>query len=213
MKGIWFARSDTKADIPLLDPLFCDLVECEELLSKFDSQFARRTFVRASFGFHEALIYWLKWTVIEGLASKALVSGNIEITKLMLLQDSSYRPNKQGKIECDANRIPLLNLCAFALRSAADCVGVDPNRWLSDNGWSEFQIALKVRHRITHPAKVEELDISDDEMGAVRESHRWLLNCLFDIRNSKRGSELLVPEQSPSGFAECLTLIFGPDTE
>jgi hypothetical protein len=213
MKGIWFARSETDLEIPLLAPLFSDLVACEEWLAKSDSQFARRTFVRASFAFHEAIIYWLKSLVIDGLASRALKSGNIEITKLMLLQDNSYRPNKRGKIDSDANRVPLLNFCAFTLRSAAECARVDPDPWFSDNGWEQFQIALKIRHRITHPKRAEDLDITDDEMGAVRESHRWLLNRLVAIRNSKCHSELRFAEQSGTVIAERLTLIFGPDTE
>jgi len=213
MKGIWFARSETDVEIPLLNPLFSDLVECEEMLVKSDSPFARRTFVRATFAFHEALIYWLRNLVIEGLASRALVSGNIEVTKLILLQDSLYRPNKQGKIESDANRIPLQNLCAFTLRTAAECACVNPGSWFSDNGWEEFRNALKVRHRVTHPKRVEDLDIADDEMGSVRESHRWLLNCLVAISNSGRDSELRFAEQSPNVIAERLTLIFDPDTK
>jgi len=211
MKGVWFARDDTNVGIPLLNPLFSDLVECEELLVKSDSQFARRTFVRASFAFHEAFIYWLKDLVFKRLAMNALQCGSIEITKLMLLQDDSYRPNKQGKIELEPNRIPLLNLCALVLRTAAECAGISRNPLFSDNGWSEFQIALKVRDRITHPKSVEDLDIKDEEMASVRESHRWLFNCIVGIGNVDSGSGPEVDGPSAVVVAERLTLVFGPN--
>lgn len=179
-----FTRSEVSVSIPLLGPLFDDVVECEELLERSDTQFARRALVRAAFAFNEGYVYWLKGKVTQWLLGKSCVTGNIEIAKILLLSDDSYRPNRQGRIESEPNRIPFLNFCAFVLRTAAECWDFDPTLLFSDNGWKEMQVALEVRHRITHPKKPEDLDISDAELYSISEAHRWLFNCLAGILNS-----------------------------
>jgi hypothetical protein len=175
MKGIKFTQGNLED--PLLQPLYNDMAECEDLLSKADTQFARRVFVRASFAFIEGLIYWLKERVIKWLSDPEWGKDfiNIDITSIILLQDATYRPNKQGKIEEEPNRIPFLNYCAFVLRTAAKRWGMNPESIFSDNGWKELQDALQIRHRITHPKQPQDLDIKDHEIDSVRESHRWLI--------------------------------------
>ncbi len=179
-----FTRSGESVSIPLLSPLFEDVVECEELLERSDTQFARRALVRAAFAFNEGYVYWLKGKVTQWLLEKSCDTGNSEIAKILLLSDDSYRPNRQGKIESEPNRISFLNLCAFVLRTAAECWDSDPSTLFSDNGWKEMQVSLEIRHRITHPKKPEDLDISDDELYSISEAHQWLFDCLADILNS-----------------------------
>jgi hypothetical protein len=183
MKRSRFTRSDESVAIPLLRPLFDDVVECEELLDRSDSQFGRRALVRAAFAFNEGYVYWLKEQVAQWLLGKGWRAKNIEITKLLLLSDEIYRPNRQGKIESEPSRIPFLNFCAFVLRTGAECWDFDPAPFFSDNGWKEMQIALGVRHRITHPKKPEDLEITEEELYSISEGQRWLFNCLVDILN------------------------------
>jgi hypothetical protein len=47
-----------------------------------------------------------------------------------------------------------------------------------------MQKALDVRHRLTHPKRPEELDVTDAEIDSMRESHRWLFNCTVDVLNA-----------------------------
>jgi hypothetical protein len=164
--------------------LFDDVAECEELLDRSDTQFARRAFVRAAFAFDEGYLYWLKERVAQWLLGKGWLPNIIEITKLVLLSDETYRPNQQGKVEWEPNRIPFKNYCAFVLRTAAECWDFDPTQLFSDNGWKKMQDALKVRHRITDPKKSEDLEITDQELCSTSEGCRWLFNCLIDILNS-----------------------------
>jgi hypothetical protein len=161
--------------------LFDDLVECEEQLEKSDSQFFRRAFVRAAFAFNEGCLYWLKENVVKQSLGKRLRTQNIDVTKLLLLADETYRPNRQGKLESEPNRIPFANYCAFVFRTMAECLGYNPESLFSDNGWNEMQKALLLRHKITHPKNPADLEVTAEEMETVRESHRWLFNCLANI--------------------------------
>jgi hypothetical protein len=186
VKGVKFTKGDEELAHPLLRPLYDDLIKCEELLSTEDTQFARRAFVRSSFAFIEGYIYWLKREVFKWLTNPDLKNDfvNINITAITLLQDTIFYPSKQGKIKQEPNRLPFLNFCAFVLRTAAEHWGMNPESMFSDNGWKELQLALKVRHRITHPKQPQDLAIADVELESVRESHRWLFNCVVDIANT-----------------------------
>jgi hypothetical protein len=172
---------------PLLRPLFNDVNECDDVLEKSDTQFARRSLIRAAFAYHEGCIYWLKQHVKNWLIKMGMKNNNIEIVKLLLLDDSSFKPDQNGKIVEEPLRISFRNDCAFVLRTAAECGGHDPVKLFSDNGWREMQVALDVRHRITHPKKPEDLDITDSELDSLRESFRWFYNCMVDILNTAIG--------------------------
>ena len=154
-------------------PLFEDMCACEDLFSSQNSQFARRTFVRSVFAFHEAHFYTFKNTAIEWLIKDSWQNRKIEVSKLALLKDVEYRPDKTGVLKESASRLPFLNQIALVLRTLAESAGVDPTTIFSDNGWSSMQTALSVRHRITHPKVPTELEINDEEMDAARDSVRW----------------------------------------
>ena len=49
-----------------------------------------------------------------------------------------------------------------------------------------MQDALSVRHRITHPKKPEDLEITDQVLYSISEGHRWLFNCLVGILTRTR---------------------------
>jgi hypothetical protein len=180
MKRSRFAGDGDEIIVPLLAPLFNDVVKCEELLEKSDTQFARRTLVRAAFAFNEELIYWFKASVQQGLLAD-VTNGGLNIEKYLLLGDRKAKLSSTGKIELEDNRISFLTQCAFVLRTAAEQRKVDPEPFFSDNGWNELRNSLKVRHRITHPKKPEDLNITDEDLHSTSEGHRWLFNCLADV--------------------------------
>jgi len=111
-------------------------------------------------------------------------TGHIQITKIALLSDRTHRIESNGKLKTENNNIPFKNYCAFIIRNAAEYRGVDPELVFSDNGWNEMQVALKVRHRITHPKRPEDLEVTDAELHSISEGHRWLVNCMILIMRS-----------------------------
>lgn len=115
MRGSRFVRSDVKFVEPLLAPLFYDLVQCEDLLDERDTQFARRTFVRALFAFLEAQIYWFRNSLAHCIAHDNLLQDSVDVTKLALLFDAYGQPDKQGRVRVESTRMPFLNSCAFVL--------------------------------------------------------------------------------------------------
>jgi hypothetical protein len=173
--------TDEKVNEPLLDPLFQDMVQCSNLLDESDTPFARRAYVRTTFAYFEGFVYWLKGVVTTWVLGMGKRRNEVNLTALYLLSDETLRPNRQGKLESEPNRLPFMNFCAFVLRTAAECFEADPSKFFSDNGWCQMKVALDVRHRITHPKNPEDLSISDEEIDAFTKAHHWLFGCVTGI--------------------------------
>lgn len=187
MRHTRFQRDgDEEITEPLLSPLFNDLVDCGNLLDREDTPFARRTYVRCSFAFIEGHIYWLKDTVRCWLVAHASSPRDVDVNRLAMLQDNLSKPGRTGKLESEPLRLPFLHNCAYVIRTAAECVGVDADVFFSDNGWREVNNAIGIRHRITHPKNASDLEIADNEMETIGEAHRWIFNCMVDIVNNIR---------------------------
>jgi hypothetical protein len=157
--------------------LTSDLGKCEEHLDSEDCQFWRRTYIRTVFSLFEAMNNFLKEKAAQAACSGDKQSFNT--TRIELLGDYSYRIERNGKIERQEQRFPFLNYTAFVLRSLCEESYVDP-KFFSDNGWNEFQKAVQIRHRLTHPKADADLDISDTELATVHEAMRWYYGAVLD---------------------------------
>ena len=179
-----FGRSDDRIEVPLLDPLFQDMVECEEGLASEGTEFWRRTYVRCSFAFIEGALYWLRGTFRQ--MQKKVLDGasDTDLLKLMAMSDFSPCVDDTGGISAQPNRQTMAQQCAVTFRTGAMLAQTDSDKFFSDNGWRCFRDAQKVRDRITHPKNPSDLEISEDEIEVIREAHTWFLNCIVDIINA-----------------------------
>ncbi len=157
-----------------LVPLREDIDQCGALLSKSDSQFARRMFVRANFAYFEAHLFLMRQILLGLVVDTVARTGTFEFSKLAMLHEDTYTPELTGKLKSKPNYTPFLNNCAFTLRIWAETFNVDPKPFFSDNGWREMHNSVKVRHRITHPKSAKEIKIQTSEIESVKKAYRWL---------------------------------------
>jgi len=119
--------------------------------------------------------------VPQGSEYRSEAQGRIDIAQLALLFDERGRVDGTGRVKHESVRLPFRDLCAFVLRTAAEHLGINAAEFFSDNGWERLQQVLAIRNRITHPKKVEDLNVSDEEMLFMREANCWFFNCLAII--------------------------------
>ena len=179
-------RFDTSAgqeqvDDPLLRPVYEDMVECERMIDKNDSQFTRRTFYRAAFAYIDANVYWLKSIALDLVVGRGSQTNNLNVSLVSALLKDATRVGKTGKIKLEPNKIPFLNNLALVLRSTADCIGLDSSQFFSDSGWDHLSQALQVRHRITHPKKAKDMIVTDSDMDKMRDALTWFTNSVRAI--------------------------------
>jgi hypothetical protein len=164
----------------LMQHLQDDVLICTHLDSG-DTPFWRRTFFRTVFSMMEAINDLLCRRALE--AHAAVRNGQIDVTACMLLIPRDYRLKDNGTVTSTEARRPFLSYTAFLIRTLADVGGVTKH-YLGDNGWKQFQTAVEVRHRITHPKNEADMNISDDDIKALRMGLEWYLASIQDIMNS-----------------------------
>jgi len=110
-------RSKQKLNDPLLGPLWEDLVECDELLDRADTGFARRTYVRASFAFIEAHAYVLRSTARELLLDEWRTKDQIRLSHLTVLEDHTHRVGPTGDLRPEKAKLSTKAHMAFVIRT------------------------------------------------------------------------------------------------
>jgi hypothetical protein len=185
---VTFGRSEGApiAD-PLIRPFHEDMEECEELLSTATGakvQFARRMYIRSFFAYLEVRLLSLSKYAQDWLLADWRRTGEVELGKILLLREETFRPSDTGKLSNEAARIPFKSWCAFVVRTAAESWQVDCSKLFSDNGWNAMKKSVDVRHRLTHPKTPQDAEVSEGEIWDVRCAHTWFFNCESAIINA-----------------------------
>jgi hypothetical protein len=167
---------------PTFDALTSDYDKCVDHLEAEDTQFWRRTICRTTFSMFEAMNGLLREKAVEALCSADKKSRNI--TRIALLSGKEWRILKDGKLEHQPLRRPFLNYTAFILRAFAEESNSEPT-FFADSGWNDFQKAVEVRHRLTHPKKNTDMNVSDAELTSLHEAVRWYFNAAATVLNNK----------------------------
>jgi hypothetical protein len=165
----------------LMQHLQDDFRMCAQRLDSEDSPFWRRTLFRTAFSMIDALNDFLSRRALE--AHAATRGGQVDITACMFLVPRDYRLRDNGTITSTEARRPFLSYTAFLIRTLADVGGVSKH-YLGDNGWNQFQAAIEVRHRITHPKNERDMNISDEDIATLLAGVQWYLTTIYDIVES-----------------------------
>lgn len=148
-----------------------------------EEQFWRRVYVRAVFSYFEAHAFVMRSSCLPRMRPKR---GDAEaIFRLALLTDASYQPTKTGRLERAREfRVPFVNSFAFSMRTFAEGAGLtnkEIERFFADNCFNLLQRATKVRDRLTHPKKLSDLDVSNDELLEVTNAYGWATQFIATI--------------------------------
>src|SRR5688572_30645255 len=188
---------DIKAPmIKLLD----DAEAAETYLDQADSQFARRAYIRSIFASLEGIVWLLKQVCLK----VPNISGprRLDPVEYALLQDLSYDLKNNGEISVQTKFLRLSDNVRFTFRVFNRLFKANVDLGVSGASWPAFLRALDVRHRITHPKKVEELDITDEEIKLCREVSGWfneIIHAAFTtiMAASQRAKDAAVDSSKP----------------
>jgi len=173
-------ENDAQKLLKMFKALFEDAAQCLKTLEKTpnisceDTQFWRRSFVRACCVFFEGLCafqkqqaYAIKWNALDKV-------DDFEMAKLMLLCDKTAELNDKGEIYEKNAKIPTEKNILFAFTAFAEAHNSPFRLDRSSEGINNLRITLKVRDRLTHPKKLEDLQVSDEEHLAAAKASIWL---------------------------------------
>jgi hypothetical protein len=166
--------------------IFDDVRRAERELKKDDSPFTRRAYVRTMFSSVEGFAFTMK--------KIALGKPNLFAPgELALLREEEYHLTTSGEVRVRRRFLRTAENLRFAFAAFMKFHGA-PSVLPTDEGWSAFVAAIEVRHRITHPKRLEDLEIGDREIETIRRAAHWLaVNVLMSVMQAMSpGAAMLV---------------------
>lgn len=176
------------------DVLIADVVASHKRLDAEDSPQNRRDIVRTAMSSVEGLIWFLKVRVF-GLPR---VEWKLTAHEYDALFERSYHVAANGVVRPTTRHLPTattLKLVARIIRRQFPEFTED----FSGESWCRVLAAIEVRHRLTHPKSVEDLQVSDRDVQCAEYAFRWTL--AFLLRAAAYGAMGELPED-PEGTGD-----------
>ena len=157
----------------LLFPLADDVDQLLTMLARDrQSQFARRTYVRALATFVEAWINAIKRLCTE--AAHVAIQP-LSDAELALLRDVSFDLNEKGEAVKKVKFLKFDQNFRFTFAADAKLMGSDVVLRTDQNGWTLFRNLIRLRNRLTHPRAAADLSVSDTELDNAEHAGDWFM--------------------------------------
>jgi hypothetical protein len=156
--------------------LTMDVISARKRWRQDDSQSTRRDLIRTMFAAIEGYV----WEYRQNILQSAKAMDNLPITLEMALLEKSYAVSETGRVSDQPRFISLTAMFRLVTRVAerhSPALKID----FSNHGWDCLKAALKVRHRITHPKSVADLQILDKDIAAAEKGFLWLVEVIAEV--------------------------------
>lgn len=156
--------------------LHADVKESSKQLRADDTEFRRRSFLRAFFAFVDGALF-AKRTIVSAYtqdgptiaAFRYLTDG-----ERALLAEVEFELEDNGSVRIrNRNFQPFLKLLRFTFHVYFKSRRVPNPVEYGGQGWQSFRKAYELRNRITHPKSVTDLQMSDEELAILRQAEVW----------------------------------------
>ena len=96
--------------------------------------------------------------------------------ELCALSDISYEIRQNGMLVIKSPRIQFERRALFVLNMLDKTIG-HQTKPKEIEGWQKFQDAIKIRNRITHPKRKDDLSVSQEDYDTVFKGLQWFVRC------------------------------------
>lgn len=158
----------------------CDFCKTKfEELKKRDSVY-RRLYIRTLFTLIEGVSHRLRQIILAMHEERRI---RLTPSEYMLLTETVVTLDNQGKIDEREATQPFVKMLKFTLKILGKHTKqvAKVNRLLSDAEFKKIIDAVKVRNRLTHPKKLEDLYVAWGEFQDGIDAQKWFENCLSTL--------------------------------
>jgi hypothetical protein len=139
------------------------------LRKRYDSQAVRRIYVRLFISFVESVVASIKADML------ADPPRPLSLSEQALLTESAVDVSDTGDIRDRPLLLQIGKNVRFAFKFYAANHNLAFTVDFGGEGWRAFVETVRVRNRITHPKRLEEMSISDDELAVIDRAHDWFV--------------------------------------
>ena len=136
-----------------------------------DNQMYRRAYVRSVFAFIEGVLYRMKRTA----AHLGWPLGNLKIAEMVIIDETSFHVTDKGGVDHKPVFIPFPNNVIFSFKVYSKSVGSSFELSVGGAGWQNLRDMVKVRDRLMHPKTLPDLEVTDAEVKATKNTFEWFL--------------------------------------
>jgi|HubBroStandDraft_1064217.scaffolds.fasta_scaffold364231_2 hypothetical protein len=130
----------------------------------------RRFYIRAVFALVEAFVEQHRRLLVE-LAQHGVIP--LPEKKLLRLREMKAVTLPDGSVEEQGQYLQLFDKIKVVYRAAGTGFGQALKVTFGDKGWTTFKDAMELRHRVTHPKKVEDCWIFETNIQTVMAANEW----------------------------------------
>ena len=156
--------------------LLQDVIDGLRRAQGYKSQGVKRDLIRTMFAAIEGSV----WGFRQHVRSIAESVGELTTIMDMAFSESTYFVSETGKLEQQTRFISLTAMIRLTA-CVAQQISSDLQLDFGSKGWAEFQQAIAIRNRITHPKSIQDLEITDNDIALVTRSLFWLLEMIQHV--------------------------------
>lgn len=147
--------------------------EIEFVLSNIKNDhlgFWSRSLIRLTVTFFESEIFILKKNLLKHCEENR-ISLSVQVTTL--LNGKKYEIDDQGRVKEQYLQIKLSNDIKFTYAQIINIRDFRLKSEFSDIRWNKIAKTIKVRNRLTHPKKIEDQVVTQDEITECMQAYFW----------------------------------------
>jgi hypothetical protein len=151
-----------------------DVLVAIKRLHEVDDPTHRRELVRTISASIEGLHWQLKNDLLENCRDK------LSILEQAAMQEETFFVDGHGEVHSQPRYLPLtdaIRLVIEVVKRVRPTYEID----LTHPGWACLKQTIKLRNRLVHPKKLEELAVTDAERNAAVRGFRWFLARAIEV--------------------------------
>ncbi|MCB1813883.1 MAG: hypothetical protein KDK04_19525 [Candidatus Competibacteraceae bacterium] len=172
---------DIEQLVQALQVLASDVQAAAQLSHMNDTQFTRRTYVRAAFALFEGNINLMTEVILAAMDRQDIQALPLKTLEIL----------RQEEQKLDQNGLPIVHIkfrsfhkrIAPVFKSFSQLYGKSFQIDKSTAGWVDFKAAIEIRNRITHPKNAANFVITDCELNTVQRAKQWFANSVEALLN------------------------------
>jgi len=162
-----------------------DVDKALEILKNDDNPYNRRVFIKQFYSYIEESSYYLRQSVIEGWNSKpnhaaealkaelGFASKPLSEEVIAVLKEESYSVRSNGTVDTQTKFLSFEQSFKFTYACFFRDVFDYKHTCYSEYGWQCLIKGNKIRNRVTHPKRVGDLVITDEELKTIHAAKEW----------------------------------------
>jgi hypothetical protein len=159
--------------------LIHDVIAALERREANDDQTSRRDLVRTTFAAIEGVV----WIYREDVRSVANTIEPLSPIVELAFAEKTYSVDERGYVQEQPRFISMSAMIRLASRVAEQiCPELKIDFGVS--GWTDLQLAIKVRNRITHPKNISDLDVTNGDIKITESALLWFLNLQVNVMSA-----------------------------